>query len=170
MLKRFGLVISAIAATAIFGGNTAIAVLTASAGGTTIQVQNRAENAPSFTNVAAFTNLPGAVVSVTVPAGTTRLITARFTAESLCTGIANRWCSVRVVVFTPGGGVIELNPQAGINYAFDSVASDNWEGNALERSIRLPAGTYRVQVQRAVSIAGTGFTLDDWHFRVDLNV
>lgn len=170
MLKRLGLTIVTIAAAAILGGTVAVAVLTASIGGTTIQVQNRAETATSFTNVAAFTNLPGALISVTVPAGTSRLITARFTAESRCTGVAGRWCSVRVVVFTPAGGIIELNPQSGIDYAFDSVAADNWEGHALERSIRLPAGTYRVVVQRAVSVAGTLLRLDDWHFRVDLNV
>jgi hypothetical protein len=170
MLKRLGLTIATIAASAILGGTVAVAVLTASVGGTTIQVQNRAETAASFTNVAAFTNLPGAVVTVTVPAGASRLITARFTAESRCTGAVGRWCSVRVVVFTPAGGIIELNPQSGIDFAFDSAATDNWEGNALERSIRLPAGTYRVLVQRAVNVAGTAFTLDDWHFRVDLNV
>jgi hypothetical protein len=169
MFKRFGLTIAAIAASAILGGTAAVAVLTGSIGGPTIQVQNRAETTASFTNLAVFNNLPGAVISVTVPAGATRLVTARFTAESQCTGVAGRWCSVRVVVFTPSGGTVELNPQSGIDYAFDSASNDNFEGNALERSIRLPAGTYRVVVQRAVSVAGTGFRLDDWHFRVELN-
>ena len=37
MLKRFGLTIVAIAATAILGGTVTFAVLTANAGGTTIQ-------------------------------------------------------------------------------------------------------------------------------------
>lgn len=170
MLKRFGLIAGAIAASAILGGTAAVAVLTASSGGTTVQVQNRAETNPSTTNVAAFTDLPGAVISVTVPAGTTRLIGARFTAESQCTGLTNRYCSVRIVATPASGGIIELNPQSGIDYAFDTAGSDQWEGHALERSIRLPAGTYRVRVQRAVNVAGTVFRLDDWHFRVDLNV
>ena len=170
MLRRFGFTIATIAAAAMLGGTVAYALLTGNVGGTTIQVQSRTENAASFTNVAAFNNLPGALISVAVPAGTSRLITARFTAESQCTGLAGRYCSVRVVAFTATGGVIELNPQAGLDYAFDSVASDNWEGNALERSIRLGPGTYRIVVQRAVNVAGTLFRLDDWHFRVDLNV
>jgi hypothetical protein len=169
MLKRFGLTIAAIAAIAILSGTVAFAVLTANAGGTTIQVQSRTENVASFTNIAAFNNLPGALISVTVPAGTSRLITARFTAESQCTGVAGRYCSLRVVAFNAAGGFIELNPQAGLDYAFDSVSTDNWEGNALERSIRLGPGTYRIVVQRAVNVAGTLFRLDDWHFRVDLN-
>jgi hypothetical protein len=38
------------------------------------------------------------VAAVTVPAGTTRLVDARFTAESLCAGISTAWCVVRIVV------------------------------------------------------------------------
>lgn len=170
MLKRSGLIATAVALSATLGGSAALAVLTFSNGGTTVLVQNRAETNPSSTNVAAFSDLPGAVISVTVPAGTSRLISARFTAESQCTGVAGRWCSVRVVASPASGAIIELNPQSGIDYAFDSTATDQWEGNALERSIRLGPGTYRVRVQRAVSVAGTVFRLDDWHFRVDLNV
>lgn len=169
MLKRFGFITGTIAAAGIFGVTVAMAVLTGSTGGTTIQVQNRAETAASFTNAAAFVDLPGANVVVTVPAGTSRLISARFTAESQCFGQAGRWCSLRVIVSNVAGGFVEMQPASGLDYAFDTVAADVWEGHALERSLRVGAGTYRVRVQRAVSGAGATFRLDDWHFRVDLN-
>lgn len=169
MLKRFGLTVATIATVGIFGASVVVAVNTFTAGGTTIQVQNRAETNPSTTNLAAFNDLPGAIISVTVPAGTTRLITARFAAESSCTGTTNRWCSVRIILTNALGATVEMNPQSGIDYAFDSTATDLWEGHAMERSYRVPAGTYRVRVQRAVSVAGTVFRLDDWHFRVDVN-
>jgi len=175
MFKRFWFAASAVAAVALLGTSVAVAVLVASAGGSTILVQNRSNNVPAVTNVAAFVDIPGANVVVGVGAGTTRLITARFTGESLCIGPANlagRWCSVRVVVSNAAGVIQELNPVAGIDFAFDTHTSPNdlWEGNAIERSIRVPAGSYRVRAQYAVSAAGISFRLDDWHFRVDTNI
>ena len=175
MLKRFWVSAAAIAATALLGTSPASAVLTGSAGGSTIFVQNRADNAPAVTGVVGFVDIPGANVVVTVPAGASRLVTARITGESLCIGaaaVAGRWCSVRVIVTnTVSGASQELNPVAGLDFAFDTVTNPNdlFESNAIERSIRLGPGTYRVRGQYGVSFNGVSFRLDDWHFRVDLN-
>jgi len=50
------------------------------------------------TQSTTFVQLPGAVVHITVPAGTTQLIRASFTAESQCSGeTPGNWCSVRIV-------------------------------------------------------------------------
>jgi hypothetical protein len=56
---------------------------------------------------------------------------------------------------------------AGIDYAFDSVGTDQHEGHAMERSHRLGAGTYIIRVQRAVTNPAISFRLDDWHLAVE---
>jgi hypothetical protein len=153
-------------------GGTALAVLSGSAGGAQLQMQNRGENVATVTSSTVFNNVPGAAVVVTVPAGNTQLINARFTAESGCARAIPALggsCSVRIVAQRFGGATVELNPQAGIDYAFDSVANatDRLEGHALERSIRLTAGTYAIRVQRAVTSNAITFRLDDWHLAVE---
>ena len=128
MLKRFWFAASAVAAIALFGTSVAVALLVASAGGSTILVQNRSNNVPTVTGGVAFADIPGANVVVGVGAGTSRLVTARFTGESLCIGAANlagRWCSVRVVATNAAGVTQELNPVAGIDFAFDTHTSPN---------------------------------------------
>ena len=121
---------------------------------------------PAATPSGTWVNVPGMVRSVTVPAGTSRLLDARFTAESNCTG--GSWCSVRVVVFNAQGVATEMFPQSGTDFAFDSPDADLWEGHAIERNTRnfLPAGTYRVQVQ-AAKVGNANFRLDDMHFVVE---
>jgi len=117
--------------------------------------------------VNTWTNVPSASVTVTIPAGTQRLISARFNAESLCTGPG--WCSVRVIyVRTSNGATAELAPQSGSDFAFDS-AGGSWEAHSIERTSAgfLPAGTYRVQVQ-AQRVNSTQFRLDDYLTNVSL--
>ena len=52
-------------------------------------------NAWQVPSVDTWINVPSASVTVRIPRGTRRLISARFNAESLCTG--SGWCSVRVI-------------------------------------------------------------------------
>lgn len=170
-LKRSFTVVSAVALTAVLAG-TAVAVLTASAGGAQLQMQNRANDAPSVSSSTSFNDLPGAAVVVSVPNGQTQLVNARFTAESNCTraaAILGGQCSVRIVATQlPIGPTRVLNPNTGVDYAFDSVrGGDNGEGHALERSLRLPPGNHLVRVQRAVNSAAITFRLDDWHLAVE---
>jgi hypothetical protein len=147
---------------------TAYAALTSGSGGGIVRKDYRTENAPN-TYSGAFAPLPGAVIAIAVPGGATRLLTARFTAETRCTGAANTWCSARVMVKLVGGGVQEMQPVAGLDFAFDSVGSDGLEGHAMTRHLRVPAGQYNVYVERATTNAATTLRLDDWNFELDQN-
>ncbi|MDF5757355.1 hypothetical protein [Spongiactinospora sp. TRM90649] len=113
-------------------------------------------------------NIPTAVVTVNVPAGTTRFVDARFTAESLCAGTASAWCSVRIVVVNSAGTITELQPVTSTDYRFDSPGGAE-EAHALERfSAPLGAGTYTVRVQALRMTGITQFILDDYAFTVGL--
>jgi hypothetical protein len=170
--KKMLLAVPAIALAAT--GGTAVAALSSSAGGSEIQILNRSDNVPSLTSSTTYSDVPGATVVTAVPSGTSQLITARFAAESSCTRavlpVLGGQCSTRIVAQQIGGATVELSPQAGIDYAFDSVGTDQQEGHAMERSRRLGPGTYVIRAQRAVSNAATTFRLDDWHFAVEKNV
>ena len=110
---------------------------------------------------AVYVNVPNAVRFVTVAAGTTRMLDARFTAESRCTGTRG-WCTVRIVVVTPTGAVIELDPAASTDFAFDSATGgDLWEGHDRAHVRYLSAGTYRVQVQTRGVGGASSVRLDD---------
>lgn len=62
---------------------------------------------------------------------------------------------------------LELNPQAGTGFAFDS-GDDFFEAHAMERSRRvLTAGSYTFFVQVSASDQGTVFSVGIWHFTVD---
>ncbi|RBQ19425.1 hypothetical protein DP939_16050 [Spongiactinospora rosea] len=116
----------------------------------------------------AWGNIPTALVTVNVPAGTTRLVNARFTAESLCVGTASAWCSVRIVVTNSAGTITELQPVTSTDYRFDTPGGAE-EAHALERfsTVLLP-GSYTVRVQALRMTGITQFTLDDYAFTVGL--
>lgn len=110
--------------------------------------------------------VPSTAITVTVPRGQRRILTARFNAESLCVAPAG-WCSARVV-YSSGGPLTELSPDAAADYAFDSDG-DQWSSHSMDRSSAqyLRAGVYRVFVQ-AQRVNATQFRLDDYHFTVGL--
>ncbi|HTE22466.1 MAG TPA: hypothetical protein VK674_05505 [Candidatus Limnocylindria bacterium] len=152
------------------GAGTAYALITNSTG-TFSDRQYFATNDVAYTVPAAtpsgtWVNVPGMVRTISVPANTRRLVDARFTAESMCTG--GSWCSVRIVVVNSAGAVTQLYPQSGTDFAFDSPSADLWESNAIERNSRtfLPTGTYRVYVQ-AAKVGSPTFRLDDMHLAVE---
>ncbi|MEV4897870.1 hypothetical protein AB0K48_51900, partial [Nonomuraea sp. NPDC055795] len=75
----------------------ALALLATSAGAVPSSQNGTQTSAQSFTGenspwtaqtIGAWGNIPTASVNVTVPAGTTRFVDARFTAESICVGAA----------------------------------------------------------------------------------
>lgn len=104
-----------------------------------------------------------------------RLVDVPFFAESRCTGANAGRCVMRIIATSPDFETRELNPAAGVDYAFDTdmpgnVDPDGWEGQGLERSDRLEGDTtWGIQVQYAVTNAATQFTLDDWHLAVITN-
>ena len=179
ILKRAAVLAGVLAATGALTG-TAAAVLTADAGGAEIRVDKRTNNLPSSTRSTQFIDLPGANVVVNVPANQSRLYDVPFFAESRCRWPGSGgWCSVRIIATNlTTGASVELNPVAGMDYAFDSDMAggldDFGEGHGMERSRRLaggPNGTnYRIRVQYAVSNANVVFTLDDWHLAVHTNL
>ena len=128
-------------------------------------------NAAVFSNSAGWTTLSG--TPSTLSLRTTRLVTARFSAESACYG-ASGWCAARVVYRRlPGGVVTELSPVVDTDFAFDSTddneeSSGSWESHAINRSIRLPAGRYVFYVQVRPVQSGINFRVDDWGFELEL--
>lgn len=168
--SRKAWIITAVTAAAftLLGATTAYAVATFKTGSYTSKQyvidQTDAWNVPV---AGSWQNVPSAAVTVTVPAGTSRLLTVRFNAESLCSG--SGWCSVRVVYVTPGGAVVELAPQSGTDFAFDS-AGGSWEAHAIERSSSgyLGAGNYTVHVQAQRVGGASTFRLDDYSTNVGL--
>jgi hypothetical protein len=155
------------AAALVLVGTAAQAVLTG-VSGTQSDFQRYVNESNAWsTSAGAFVDVPGAATTVTIASGTRRMLDARFTAESQCTG-SGGWCSVRIVVVRPNGSLLELNPQSGTDFAFDSGSADNWESHAIERtSPYLPAGTYRVKVQAGVVAGATSVRLDDWTLAVE---
>jgi hypothetical protein len=66
----------------------------------------------------------------------------------------------------------EMNPTAGLDFAFDSVTTpggsdDLWESNSVERFIVLAAGTHTITAQRATTNSSTNFRLDDYTLSVE---
>ena len=150
------------------GGGTAVAVMNVFTSGQTTLHIVRTEDAPSTYGGSVYQTFASTVVGV--PGGTSRLITARFTGESQCTGSASSWCSIRILVRNNStGSLVEMFPRSGSDFAFDAGSTDNWESNSVERVIRLGGGGYQVWLQRRV-VNSASFRLDDWTFTVDTNL
>jgi hypothetical protein len=155
---------------------TPMLAATTHTGGGVSKVTVVTETKDSITSSSAYVQLPGAVVHITVPAGTTQLVRASFTAESICAAQdPGGWCSVRIVAVNAADSTTELSPKSGFDFAFDSVStpagsSDRWEGNAMDRSIVLGAGDYAIRVQWGVIDPNISFRLDDWSFTVQQHV
>jgi hypothetical protein len=104
------------------------------------------------------TMLPGMSVQVTVPAGQTALLVARFSAESACYGDdagQPDWC---IATITVNGN--PMFPNTGTDFAFDSTDSGNatsasWESHAMERWMKVGPGTYTVRVLGSVRQFGS---------------
>lgn len=159
----------------LFGTAASFAAVISAAGGPLIRVDTRSNTDIATTSSASYVNVPNAQIRIIIPpAGGSRLVVARFSAESKCSGTAEgAACSVRIIALNAGTSVAtEMHPQMGIDFAFDSVSSpdpdnDGAEGHSLERSLRLNPGTYLIRVQWAVSAANTTFELDGgWHMMV----
>jgi hypothetical protein len=150
----------------VFTGVGAAALTTYSIGGYSDRQYFATNDQPYLVPSTTWVNVPGMVATVTVPAGTRRLLNARFTAESQCIG--SGYCSARVI-YTRGTSTVELYPQSGTDYAFDSGSTDSWEGHALERDTRYfpSAGTYTVRVQAAQVGTVSTYRLDDTHLTVE---
>jgi hypothetical protein len=178
MFKRISILAGALVVAGVCAA-TAAGVITAESGGAEVRVDKRTSDSPSSTSNTFWSDIPGASLVVNVPANSSRLYDVPFFAESTCAGPGTGGCAVRIIaVNIASGAVIELNPQSGADYAFDSdiagAADDLAEGHGMERSRRLPGGPngadYQIEVQYAVTNGNTVFTLDDWHLAVHTNL
>ena len=139
-----------------------------------VSIHNAAETAGPAGSPMAWTLVPNSTLTVTVPAMTQRLVNARFTAETGCHGPNFGLCRARIMSSGPDG-VHELHPQSGADFAFDTdvagaVDVDGDEARAMERYRRLlQAGNYDFWVEYSVTNAMTLFSLDDWHFSVEVS-
>ena len=139
--KRTLVVTGTIVAAGLLIGTAAYAIVRADRGPSLSVSTSCTARMRSPRHRATFTNVTGAVRWVNIPAGTERMLDARYTAESACIG-AGGWCSVRIVVISPAGGVVtELDPASGADFAFDSAAGgDNWEGSRHRAHLAVPVG------------------------------
>jgi hypothetical protein len=154
---------------AVVSSVPAVAAVTHS-GGAVSKVTVVTETNSHTTNSVSFSDLPGATVSITVPAGKKQLVEARFTGESGCFPVGGGgavWCSVQIVAVGTSG-TTQMLPDSGVDAAFDTVpdSQDHWEGHSVERSLVLPGGKYTVKVQWQVTDPFATFALDDWSFTV----
>ena len=169
MSKIKKILVAAAAGIAVIGVSSAAAAVISGATGTVTERQTFARNdVAQVITSGSFVDVAGGAVTVRVPAGQKRMLDARYTAETLCSG--GGWCSARIVVTrtSPAGGTSELLPASGTDFSFDAPG-DNWEGHALERTSNyLAAGVYRVHVQAAVVAGATSLRLDDTHLAVEV--
>lgn len=118
----------------------------------------------SFIGSTSFQDLPGARVTITVPANQVQLVQAEFGGDSTCQGsFAENFC--RVQILADGA---EMSPVAAGDFAFDGVgtADDFYEAHAMQRSILLGPGTHTIKVQASVTLTGMSFFVDDWSLTI----
>jgi hypothetical protein len=175
-MRRIMLLLVSAAVGLILGSGVALAVVTFVSGGTIDQVRIAREDTEQTTSSDSFVNIPNTQVVVVVPTGTTRLVMARFSAESVCWGSAGGWCTIRIVAQNNATGAItEMQPASGDDFAFDSPdqnreTAGSWESHSMDRSIRLAAGTYTIRPQWAFFAASPGlsnFRIDDYSLTVE---
>jgi hypothetical protein len=116
-----------------------------------------------------YVNVAGASTAITVPAGESALILARFSAESACYGggTAGHWCSLRIRI-----DGVDMDPSSGMDFAFDSTNGGDegpsaWESHSMDRSRVVGPGTHVVVVQAATTNATVTLRLDDWSLTVE---
>lgn len=111
-------------------------------------------NAPFTSSSSSFTNIPGAKVTVNVPAGKLQCYRIRFSAVMSCTG-TDVSCFVRANVV---GGI----PFAGAAY----TSIDQFGAHSFEWFNRVTEGSYPIQMQ--VSTTGTLATVVTWNLSVEI--
>ncbi len=135
----------------------AVAGVTTTSGGAIAAVAVARGVDATTTNSTSYIALPGARVTLKGRG----LLLIRYTAESECFG-GSGYCSVRILV-----DGVEAKPNSGFDYAFDTADGGSWEGNAMDRSIKVGRGLHTIQVQYASTSSSTSFRLDDWSLTVE---
>jgi len=116
-----------------------------------------------------FGNVPGAATFISVPSSG-GLLTARFTALSACTSDSGGVCALRIRA-SRGSTSRPMEPAGDNNFdaapTGAAAASAHLEAHAIERSLKVGGGVWKVFVQYAVTGQETVFFLDEWHLTVE---
>jgi hypothetical protein len=165
--KRNTLLLGALTCLMLAGSVSAFAARQTFSGKAVAAVTVVTESQDSFFSSTTYQDLPGATVTINVPAGKIQLVQAAYFAESHCgSTFHDHWCSVRILA-----DGTEMSPSAfesSIDFAFDGsgTGDDFREGHAMQRSILLGPGTHTIRVQVAVSASDDGLFLDDWSLTI----
>lgn len=168
--RSFKIIVAMLAALGLFAGGAAVASHYAGhvtfSGGGVVQTKVATDtNGWGSSANNTWQSITGTGLTVSVPSGSARLITARFNAESSCTATA--WCVVRIVARKSGSSTVtELHPRVGTEFAFDAPSGEAYEGTSVHRSIRLGSGTWTIFAQGYVQGTSGSMYVDDWHFEV----
>jgi hypothetical protein len=159
-LRGWHLAVMLVAVVAVAGAvQAAMAAIGGTSAGAVVAVGIARSTDATSTTSTSYVNLPGALVNMRGQG----LLVVRFSAESRCSaGTNGDWCTVEVLV-----DGVQAKPDSGFDYAFDSVDGDLWEGNAVERSIKVGPGLHHIRVRYAVVGSGARFRLDDWSMSVE---
>lgn len=120
---------------------------------------------------ATTTTIPGASSYITIPAGQTGILVARFSGQSNCSGSAGYICMIKMQYSSDGSTWSNFSSATGGWKTFDSSAvGGDWESHAAEFvSPRLSAGKWWVRAQYALNIqpGGVTFGLSNWTWVVE---
>ncbi|HTM72944.1 MAG TPA: hypothetical protein VL198_06910 [Pseudolabrys sp.] len=142
------------AATAVPDSPAAADVAVNTCGPVIKSINKHGTNAPFTTDATSFVNIPGAKVTVNVPAGKIQCYRVRFSAVISCTG-TDVSCYIRPNVV---GGL----PFSGAAY----TSSDKFGAHSFEWFNRVVEGSYPVQMQ--VETNGTSLTVVSWNLSVEI--
>ena len=115
----------------------------------------------SSTASTSYVAIPGAQVTMNVPAGKEKYFLATFTTESRCTGTSG-WCTVRILI-----DGVEMSPAVGTDFAFDTPGN-SYRSLSVTRVVGpVTSGTHTIKAEYAlVGVNLTNFWVDDWTFTV----
>jgi hypothetical protein len=108
----------------------------------------------------SFVQVTAAVVAV--PPGENGFFVATFNAESRCLGEEGSWCSVRIVC-----DGIELLPNSGVDFAFNSPGGSTWKSVTIIRRSQLKTAGSHVCAVETSQVDGSEHLLDDWIFVIE---
>lgn len=159
---RLGLLLVAVVM-AVVGVQVAYAAVTGvttTSGGAIAAVAVARGTDATDTTSGSYVPLPGARLTMRGRG----LLLIRFTAESECTSSSptGDYCSVKILV-----DGVQAKPNSGFDYAFDTDDGGSWEGNAMDRSIKVGPGLHTIQVFYGVTNSVIDFRLDDWSLTVE---
>lgn len=110
-----------------------------------------------------FVQVPKARRAITVPAGQTRCVKVRFSAETGCSVTGNAdGCFIRVGVLN---GTIFDPPINGITFGYED---DSFRVRSFEWVKRLGEGAYIISAQAAVQNAATQFNIQVWTLSLEI--